>query len=44
MKDGRRVEQAPAAAILDAPREPYTRALMAADFNPETDSEAVAVY
>ena len=32
MRDGRVVERGPAAQILDAPREPYTQALMAAAF------------
>jgi microcin C transport system ATP-binding protein len=32
MRDGRVVEQGPAAQVLDAPREPYTQALMAAAF------------
>jgi microcin C transport system ATP-binding protein len=32
MRDGRVVEQGPAAQVLDAPREPYTKALMAAAF------------
>ena len=32
MRDGQVVEHGPAAQILDAPREPYTKALMAAAF------------
>ncbi len=32
MRDGRVVEHGPASQILDAPREPYTKALMAAAF------------
>ena len=32
MRDGRVVEHGPATQILDAPREPYTKALMAAAF------------
>ena len=32
LKDGRVVERGPASAVFDAPREPYTRALMAAAF------------
>jgi microcin C transport system ATP-binding protein len=32
MRDGRVVEQGPAAQIFEAPREPYTKALMAAAF------------
>ncbi len=35
MRDGRVVEQGPAAAIFEAPRDPYTRALMAAAFELE---------
>ena len=33
LKDGRVVERGPASAVFDAPREPYTRALMAAAFH-----------
>ncbi len=33
LKDGRVVERGPAAAVFDAPREAYTRALMAAAFD-----------
>ncbi|MEE9480735.1 MAG: microcin ABC transporter ATP-binding protein, partial [Kiloniellales bacterium] len=33
MKDGRAVEQGPAETIFGAPRESYTRALMAAAFD-----------
>jgi microcin C transport system ATP-binding protein len=33
LKDGRVVERGPSAAIFDAPREAYTRALMAAAFD-----------
>ncbi len=32
LEDGRVVERGPASAVFDAPREPYTRALMAAAF------------
>jgi microcin C transport system ATP-binding protein len=35
MKDGKVVEQGAAAQIFNAPREPYTRALMAAAFDLE---------
>ncbi|MFM8681148.1 MAG: microcin ABC transporter ATP-binding protein, partial [Alphaproteobacteria bacterium] len=33
LKDGRVVERGPSSAVFDAPREPYTRALMAAAFD-----------
>jgi microcin C transport system ATP-binding protein len=39
MKDGKVVEQGPAKAIFDSPREAYTRALMAAAFKLETAEE-----
>jgi microcin C transport system ATP-binding protein len=42
MKDGRVVEQGPADAIFDNPREAYTKALMAAAFDLEYDESAVA--
>ena len=42
MKDGRVVEQGPADAIFDNPREAYTKALMAAAFDLEFDESAVA--
>ena len=32
MKDGRLVEEGPAAAVMEAPREDYTRRLMLAAF------------
>jgi len=41
MKDGRVVEQGPADAIFDNPREAYTKALMAAAFDLEFDESAV---
>jgi microcin C transport system ATP-binding protein len=41
MKDGRVVEQGPAKAIFDSPREAYTRALMAAAFELRTAEEGV---
>ncbi len=37
LKDGRVVEQGPAQEVLEAPREPYTRALMAAAFDLKAD-------
>jgi len=43
MKDGKVVEAGPARAIFDAPRDPYTRALMAAAFELETvEADATA--
>jgi microcin C transport system ATP-binding protein len=36
MKDGKVVEAGPADAVFEAPREPYTKALMAAAFALET--------
>jgi microcin C transport system ATP-binding protein len=33
MKDGRVVERGPAVQLFEAPRDPYTRALMAAAFD-----------
>jgi microcin C transport system ATP-binding protein len=41
MKDGRVVEEGPAAAVLDRPRQPYTRALMAAAFELEVADEGI---
>src|SRR5579885_730914 len=42
MKDGKAVEQGPARQIFESPREPYTRALMAAAFDLETVEGAAA--
>jgi microcin C transport system ATP-binding protein len=41
MQAGRVVEEGSAAQILDHPREPYTRALMAAAFELETVEEGI---
>ncbi|MFQ3622579.1 MAG: ABC transporter ATP-binding protein, partial [Acetobacteraceae bacterium] len=41
LKDGRVVEQGPAQSVLDSPREPYTRALMAAAFELKADESGV---
>nr|WP_114377699.1 ABC transporter ATP-binding protein [Elioraea thermophila] len=41
LKDGRVVEQGPAREVLDSPREPYTRALMAAAFELKADESGV---
>ncbi len=41
LKDGRVVEQGPAQEVLDSPREPYTRALMAAAFDLKADESGV---
>ncbi|GIX08772.1 ABC transporter ATP-binding protein [Elioraea sp.] len=41
LKDGRVVEQGPAEAVMDAPKEPYTRALMAAAFELKADESGV---
>jgi microcin C transport system ATP-binding protein len=42
MKDGAVVEAGPAAEIFDAPRDPYTRALMKASFDLEADDVEAA--
>jgi microcin C transport system ATP-binding protein len=42
MRDGKVVEQGPAAQIFDAPREDYTKALMAAAFDLEAVPGVVA--
>ncbi len=41
MKDGRVVEQGPAANIFDTPQESYTKALLAAAFNLKADESGV---
>ena len=41
LKDGRVVERGPAQEVLDSPREPYTRALMAAAFDLKADESGV---
>ncbi|MCS6853931.1 MAG: ABC transporter ATP-binding protein [Elioraea sp.] len=41
LKDGRVVEHGPAEKVLDSPREPYTRALMAAAFELKADESGV---
>ena len=43
MKDGKVVEQGSAQAIFDAPKQAYTRALIAAAFELRTAEEAGAV-
>ena len=42
MRGGRVVEQGPADQIFEAPREPYTRALIAAAFDLETAEDMSA--
>ncbi len=41
MKDGRVVEQGPAEDIFDHPKEPYTRALLAAALNLDADDSGI---
>ncbi|MDP4795854.1 MAG: microcin ABC transporter ATP-binding protein, partial [Rhodospirillales bacterium] len=41
MKDGRVVEQGPAQMIFDNPKEPYTKALLAAALNLKADDSGV---
>ena len=41
MKDGKVVEAGPAAAVIDTPQTPYTKALMAAAFDLKADTDGV---
>jgi microcin C transport system ATP-binding protein len=41
LKDGKVVEQGPAEAVMDAPQQPYTRALMAAAFELKADESGI---
>ncbi len=41
MRDGKVVEHGPARDILDRPKEPYTKALMAAAFDFKADETGV---